>query len=175
MKSSDRINYICDECKKEFGTTWRRYQKKQTNCCGSCAAIRTLRGRPKKSPRENHARWGDGTYITPDGYKLVITDKKTTSGRTKYKREHILVMEEFLGREIDSKKGGKTGEIVHHIDGDKLNNKIENLILCESPQEHRYLHGNLESVAFELVKLGIILFDKDSKKYYTAENELGNS
>ena len=51
----------------------------------------------------------------------------------KWKREHVVVMEQSLGRRLIK------GEIVHHIDGDKLNNSIDNLILTNR-SEHQRLH-----------------------------------
>ena len=45
--------------------------------------------------------------------------------------EHILVMEEKLGRPINK------GEIVHHQDFNKLNNDPDNLLLQESRKVHQ--------------------------------------
>ena len=46
---------------------------------------------------------------------------------------HRVVAEQMLGRELEK------GEIVHHIDGDKWNNKPENLqVMTQS--EHIKLH-----------------------------------
>ena len=44
-------------------------------------------------------------------------------------------MEEELGRELTSR------EIVHHINGDHFDNRIENLQLCSNQQEHQCLHS----------------------------------
>lgn len=44
-------------------------------------------------------------------------------------------MEKELGRYLNPK------EIVHHIDGIKLNNKIENLKLFSTTNEHTTFHG----------------------------------
>jgi len=48
------------------------------------------------------------------------------------KDEHILVMEEYLGRPLEK------GEIVHHVDDNKQHNEIENLELCLRSVHSRY-------------------------------------
>ena len=50
------------------------------------------------------------------------------------RHEHRKVAEEILGRPLQK------GEIVHHIDGDKLNNAPENLMVLSSQAEHARLH-----------------------------------
>lgn len=54
------------------------------------------------------------------------------------RHEHRRVAETKLGRPL------KKGEVVHHIDGNKLNNSIENIMVLESQAEHARIHA-LES------------------------------
>ena len=58
---------------------------------------------------------------------------KTING----KLEHRLVVERFIGRELTKE------ERVHHIDKDKKNNKIENLMLFKNDSEHIKFHNKV--------------------------------
>ena len=77
-----------------------------------------------------------------NGYRLVYD---TTSPRAMtnnnwcgYVYEHILVAEKFLGRPLRRK------EIVHHLDGNRGNNVVSNLLVLERSQ-HTKLHAWLAS------------------------------
>lgn len=74
-------------------------------------------------------------------------------------KNHRRVMERFIGRKL------LTTERVHHIDGDKTNNNISNLCLLSSESEHSRLHKQLEQVAMQLLKKGIVYFDYQEKIY----------
>lgn len=85
------------------------------------------------------------------GYKYHIEyDKKIYS--------HRLNMEKEIGRKLL-----KT-EIVHHIDCDKTNDDINNLLIC-SASEHKLLHLQLEHISRELYRQGLITFDFESRQY----------
>ncbi len=74
-------------------------------------------------------------------YKTIQINKKTV-------RLHRYLMEQELGRKISF------NEIVHHKDGNKLNNDINNLKLV-TRAEHILMHPNIKVAAI-----------KSKKKYY---------
>lgn len=90
--------------------------------------------RPKKVKEPKIDTYHKGYIITWNGYKLVKAPEDYPYKDNKgYVREHRLVMERYLGRYLEP------NEEVHHIDGDKLNNDISNLVVL-TKMEHRRIH-----------------------------------
>ena len=87
------------------------------------------------------------------GYFSVVLEYK---GKTRYCRIHRLVYEHFVG-EIPS------GHMwnVHHINGDKQDNRVENLELLSALQ-HSHKHNNIEEDGYSRVRLKN---KKPDKKY----------
>lgn len=68
-----------------------------------------------------------------DGYWMVYHPGHPMAGPNNYVPEHRYVMAESLGRVLDAE------EIVHHINHDPTDNRLENLQLT-TRAEHRRLH-----------------------------------
>ena len=95
---------------------------------------------------DRHPRWKGGRLIDRNGYILIY---KPNHPRIKknYVYEHRLVMEEYLGRYLYS------WEQVHHINGIKDDNRIENLKLLPG-NEH---NSRIQEVYKENRRLKLLL------------------
>jgi len=82
--------------------------------------------------KDNYA-WKGG-IIKNDGYILIKNRNHPNCNNRGYVREHILVMEKFIGRYLIKK------EVVHHKNGIRDDNRIENLTLMNK-EEHSSLHN----------------------------------
>ena len=74
-------------------------------------------------------------------YKKLSLGKDKDGNRV-FKDEHRLIMEQYLGRKLTRK------EVVHHINGDKSDNRIENLQLM-TLSEHSKMHSRFRPVKEE--------------------------
>lgn len=81
---------------------------------------------------KSHWKWNGGRYIA-QGYFLIWMPEHPNSSKNGYIQEHRLIMEKKLGRYLTK------SEIVHHINGNKLDNNVSNLLLL-TRSEHATLH-----------------------------------
>jgi len=151
----DKVTRVCDECGDEAIVTYWNVYRQDTHRCYSCANSANRRGKASwnKGIKREPNKLGNW-YINSSGYVEVWTGKhtlpETVSG---YYREHRLIAELALGRPLSKQ------EKVHHIDGDKLNNKLSNLYDCANDSEHQSIHKQLEDLSMSLVSSGAIVFE----------------
>jgi len=111
----------CLACKEELKLTKNgKYNKKF--CSKKCSNTFQI--------GEKHSCYKQGKFIDPNGYVRILVE-----GKGKYQLEHRYLIEKLLGRKL------RIGEIVHHIDGNKSNNNISNLLLMNDVGEHTKLHA----------------------------------
>lgn len=121
----------------------RRYrERKKVEKYGSAAAGRDMRGRHGKHVTGTaHPRWNGKRLITGHGYVLVrvAPDHPRAFGpprlrRFKYAYEHDIVMEQIIGRSL------RRGEVVHHLNGRRDDNRPLNLVV-EMKRNHSRRHA----------------------------------
>ena len=83
--------------------------------------------------------WKGGRVRSGYGYILIYSPNHQYKNKSNYVREHRLIMEKHLGRFL------KPEEKVHHINGIKDDNRIENLILLPNKGEHTRIHNLLNN------------------------------
>ena len=108
---------LCQKCHQSF---LRKSSPEQRFCSGSCAA--------KTRTGSRHPSWKGGLKKRKDGYLAVRIPP------SKYILQHRLFMERNLGRKLLS------SEHVHHLNGVKDDNRIDNLVLL-THNEHSRLTG----------------------------------
>ncbi len=88
--------------------------------------------RRKRGPRspKHHGSWKGGRHIDKTGYVLIRQPTHPHANSGGYVREHRLVMEQMIGRLLDP------AEVVHHKNGQKQDNRPENLELFSKNSDH---------------------------------------
>lgn len=116
------VKRICSNCGKEFDThpCYDKRNRQHRFCSKKCEY-------EYKNLKNSADEWQGGYIAKSTGYKYIRVDGKQVE-------EHRLVMERHIGRKL------QRNEVVHHINGDKLDNRIENLALM-TRTEHQHLHG----------------------------------
>lgn len=132
------------------GKLVKRYESeigKHVFCCGNCRS-KFISKKTNPVSYKRHPHLSKYNKITnpskmTEEIKAKLRWKRFGTGQHKsypklYGRHiHRIVAEAVLGRKL------KRGEVVHHIDGNRLNNRPENLLVLPNQAEHAKLHGLL--------------------------------
>jgi hypothetical protein len=93
--------------------------------------------------RQSGARFGKNNHhfkgycFDSRGYKLIYSPNHPNKDNRNYVFEHRLVVEKYLNRYLTRE------ETIHHIDENKLNNKLSNLYLFSQHHQHDRYHQKL--------------------------------
>lgn len=122
------VKVVCAECGKVVFIPPSHYARSKEHFCSRACHM-------KKMNRElNPSRM---TAETRE--KLSLARFGKGEGRSYPKRhgrhEHRAVAEILLGREL------RPGEVVHHINGNKRDNRVENLMVFSSQADHAKWHA----------------------------------
>ena len=163
-------HWTCDNCSTDFVKIRNgKYNKDSKSYCKQCISqigVNRLAGAAGYESRiKTDLQPKLGNIVNgKDGYKEIYIGKNYPYREGGYRsiRLHIYTMELHLCRGLEK------DEVVHHIDGDKKNNDISNLFLTTTA-EHNKLHGASESLIFDLVKQGIVIFNRTTARYEIRE------
>lgn len=106
----------CAYCEREFPVSAKHKEKKFCSIECSCAYRRERDRKPTRGA---------------SGYKYVWFSDGSSQ------KEHRYIMEQVLGRKLEP------DEVVHHIDGNRDNNSLDNLVVMKRG-EHSALHRRME-------------------------------
>ena len=115
LYKESKVIVNCDRCGKKFNRSLSHiYRSKKHYCSRVCFGLRQI--------------------IDGDGYVCIYMPEHPHCNGTGYIRKQRLIMEKNIGRYLLPE------ENVHHLDGNKLYNEIENLIIMTNSQ-HISLHA----------------------------------
>ncbi len=113
----------CSLCGEEFLVIHTEAETRQF-CSRTCSARNATPARDQSRLRRrgaDHPRWKGGRHFHRDGYVTVYV--RDENDKAKLVLEHRLIMANRLGRDLFDY------ETVHHKNGDKADNRLENLEL----------------------------------------------
>lgn len=129
-RTKPKINKVCKQCQKHF---FSKEHDNKTHTYLFCSQKCYGQYRKENYSGKNHNSWKGGvTYA--NGYRYIYLPNHPYAEKKGYFMEHRKIMEDDLGRLLDP-----VNEVVHHKDGDILNNSIENLEVM-SRAAHLLIH-----------------------------------
>lgn len=146
--------WVCSKCKQIRAKTKGYLKKKCVDCGGLSTSTRCRPCFFEKQKGETNSRW-KGWSITGNGYKLIKMHGHPNSQANGWIMEHVYVMSEHLGRPLIK------GENVHHRNGDRLDNRIENLELWSVMQPS----GQRVSDRIKDAKRTLLMYGTDESLY----------
>jgi hypothetical protein len=117
-KYTPKTSYKCEQCGKEFFAQMRSGHRKPRFCSFECTGL-----------------FNRKPFIIKRGYKKLLIPNHPRADGKGYVFEHIIIMEAHLGESLKPK------EVIHHWDGNKLNNNINNLHVFKTHNEHMKFHA----------------------------------
>ena len=115
--------FICEKCKTRFYRRPSEIRKNKPRFCSKPCAYEGMKGELKKLKPIEESKW----YINRKGYL------QTTRRRKRILQHRWIIETQILKRPL------KYGEIIHHLNGIKTDNRKENLSICENHTHHLFI------------------------------------
>jgi hypothetical protein len=129
----------CPICKHAF----KPKRKEQVFCSVTCRQKNNGAGRNGQKTGPQSKQYA--ARLSKDGYLRMYSGKHPYANGRKEIHWHVMVMEEHIGRPL------RPGECVHHINGIKTDNRLENLALM-THADHSKMHTTELSKARQRIK-----------------------
>jgi len=132
------ITKICKNCGKPCKI--EPYREKEFKYCSRrCHGLAVLCSKKNRKKcienhvfGKNHPNWKGGKRKHTEGYIEIKVKDHPYANSNGYVMEHRYIMEQHIGRYL------KREESIHHINGNKTDNRIENLELFSNNSEHTH-------------------------------------
>ena len=115
----------CERC----GTTFQKRRRKQRFCSSRCASLANSPIGRGEYNGTNHHRYVGGLYFNGGHGRWMVNCR---DGRREYYARAVM--------EAELKRPLRSEEVVHHLNGDQTDDRIENLELLPSQGEHTRRH-----------------------------------
>jgi len=120
-----RIDRTCGHCGRTFAIDPSQLKHEgYGQFCSRACHYANHRG-------SGHPGWKGGKIVAPDGY-VQMTGMTREAGRNI--REHVLIAERTLGHALPA------AACVHHVNGNRSDNRPANLVICQDRAYHHELH-----------------------------------
>ena len=189
-----KLNCTCDYCGKLFYKKPSDIKKSIKNYCSTICANEDKRTRYLGENNHQYgvkgsknASWKSDERISPYGYRLIRSIDHPFKNIDEFVFEHKLVAEKFLltdsnSVEINGKKYLKQGYVVHHLNFDRLDNNVNNLLVLKR-KDHTSLHYSLRDenklkeycTIYNLCYNQVIKNIEQNKKYYRNKSKKGST
>lgn len=141
---SDKIGWIyllqCLYCKRVFELRGFRFNQGRGKYCSLVCANKVigLHKGHKLTVGSKNGKWKGGCSKDLSGYMRILMSTHPNCDCYGYVKEHRLIVEKQIGRYLHR------WEIVHHINGIKDDNRLENLMLFPNEKAHRTYHSKVK-------------------------------